>query len=65
MNNSGFLSYSRAEIAADVVARSEAAAVIFFKQKVEIATLPSAAHNDITLFEVTAHQQVVRDGHNT
>jgi len=35
--------------------------VIFFKQKVEIATLPSVARNDITLLEVTAHQQVARD----
>jgi hypothetical protein len=33
----------------------------YFKQKVEIATLPSVAHNDITLFEVTARQQVARD----
>jgi len=35
--------------------------VILFKQKVEIATLPSVARNDITLLEVTAHQQVARD----
>jgi len=33
----------------------------YFKQKVEIATLPSVARNDITLLEVTAHQQVARD----
>jgi hypothetical protein len=46
---------------ADVVARREATAVILFKQKVEIATLPSVARNDITLLEVTAHQQVARD----
>jgi hypothetical protein len=35
--------------------------VIFFKQKVEIATLPSVARNDISLLEVTAHQQVAHD----
>jgi len=35
--------------------------VILYKQKVEIATLPSVARNDITLLEVTAHQQVARD----
>ena len=45
----------------DVVARREATAVILFKQKVEIATLPSVARNDITLLEVTARQQVARD----
>ena len=53
--------YSRVEVAVDVVARREATAVILFKQKVEIATLPSVARNDITLLEVTAHQQVARD----
>jgi len=46
---------------ADVVARREATVVILFKQKVEIATLPSVVRNDITLLEVTAHQQVARD----
>jgi hypothetical protein len=45
----------------DVVAKKEANVVILFKQKVEIATLPSVARNDITLLEVTAHQQVARD----
>jgi len=35
--------------------------VILFKQKVEIATLPSVARNDIILLEVTTHQQVARD----
>jgi len=35
--------------------------IILFKQKVEIATLPSVARNDITLLEVTTHQQVARD----
>jgi hypothetical protein len=33
----------------------------YFKQKVEIATLPSVARNDITRLEVIAHQQVARD----
>jgi hypothetical protein len=61
LNNSGYMSYSRVEVAVDVVARSEATAVILFKQKVEIATLPSVARNDITLLDVTAHQQVARD----
>ena len=55
------MDYSRVEVAVDVVARREATAVILFKQKVEIATLPSVARNDITLLEVTAHQQVARD----
>jgi hypothetical protein len=35
--------------------------VILFKQKVEIATLPSVARDGITLLEVIAHQQVARD----
>jgi hypothetical protein len=42
------LGYSRVEVAVGVVARSEATAVILFKQMVEIATLPSVARNDIT-----------------
>jgi hypothetical protein len=58
---SSSLGYSRVEVAADVVARREATAVILFKQKVEIATLPSVARNDIILLEVTVHQQVARD----
>jgi hypothetical protein len=33
----------------------------FFKQKVEIATLPSVARNDNALLEVAAHKQVARD----
>jgi hypothetical protein len=53
--------YSRVEVAVDSVAKSVANVVILFKQKVEIATLPSVARNDITLLEVTAHQQVARD----
>jgi len=57
--------YSRVEVAVDVVARREATAVILFKQKVEIATLPSVARNDITLLEVIAHQQVARDDNFT
>ena len=55
------MDYSRVEVVGDVVARREATAVILFKQKVEIATLPSVARNDITLLDVTAHQQVVCD----
>ena len=55
------LDYSRVEVAVDVVAKREANVVIFFKQKVEIATLPSVARNNITLLEVAAHQQVARD----
>jgi hypothetical protein len=39
--------------------------VILFKQMVEIATLPSVARNDITLLEVTAHQQAARDDNLT
>jgi len=31
----------------------------------EITTLPSVARNDITLLEVTAHQQVARDDNFT
>jgi len=46
---------------ADVVARREATVVILFKQKVEIATLPSVARNDSALLEVVVHQQVARD----
>jgi hypothetical protein len=55
------LYHSRVEVAADFVARRETTAVILFKQKVEIATLPSVARNDSALLEVTAHQQVARD----
>jgi len=55
------LDYSRVEVAVDVVAKREANVVILFKQKDEIATLPSVARNDITRLEVTAHQQVARD----
>ncbi len=33
----------------------------YFKQKVEIATLPSVARNDIALLEVAARQQIARD----
>ena len=61
MNNSWYMSYSRVEVAVDSVAKSIANVVILFKQKVEIATLPSVARNDITLLEVTAHQQVARN----
>jgi len=53
--------YSRVEVAADSVAKSVANVAFLFKQKVEIATLPSVARNDITRLEVTARQQVARD----
>jgi hypothetical protein len=33
----------------------------YFKQKVEIATLPSVARNDSALLEVAIHQQITRD----
>ncbi len=33
----------------------------YFKQKVEIAALPSVDRNDSALLIVTVHQQVVRD----
>jgi hypothetical protein len=33
----------------------------YFKQKVEIATLPSVARNDNALLEVAAHKQIARD----
>jgi hypothetical protein len=33
----------------------------YFKQKVEIATLPSVARNDNALLEVAVHKQVARD----
>ncbi len=33
----------------------------YFKQKVEIATLPSVTRNDSVLLEVAAYQQFSRD----
>jgi hypothetical protein len=33
----------------------------YFKQKVEITTLPSVARNDNAILEVAAHKQVARD----
>ncbi len=33
----------------------------YFKQKVEIATLPAVARNDNALLEVAAHKQIARD----
>jgi hypothetical protein len=33
----------------------------YFKQKVEIATLPSVARNDSARLEVAVHQQIARD----
>jgi hypothetical protein len=53
--------YSRVEVAADVVARREATAVILFKQKVEIATLTSVARNDIALLDANGFYPVARD----
>ena len=55
------MDYSRVEVAVDSVAKRVANVVILFKQKVEIATLPSVARNDITLLEVAVHQQVACD----
>ncbi len=46
---------------ADVVARSEATAEILFQKKVEIATLPSVARNDIALLDANEFYPVARD----
>ncbi len=55
------LEYSRVEVDAKSVAGSEVTASILPKQKVEIATLPSVARNDIALFDASVYYPVVND----
>ncbi len=55
------MDYSRVEVAVDSVARREATAEILFKKKVEIATLPSVARNDIALLDANELYPVARD----
>ncbi|MGD8536439.1 MAG: hypothetical protein PVF66_11375 [Candidatus Aminicenantes bacterium] len=55
------LGLSRVEVALDIAARRETAAAILSKQKVEIATLPSVARNDIAFLDANMYYRVACD----